>query len=740
MDVWERRLGRVLVRTLGAAASFLVLAQAADLWRIGDREWQPFFPSVGAAVAIAMIAPRERGFTIAAAGAALGSIADSVLRGAGATEALFVASGHACSAGIAFTSGLLVARRTDRGEVRATTLWLAGSVGAAAVGVMVGSLGVAPPNWWDHLVLWTLAEGVGTYLLGPAPLIHRTLLDPSRLGIARFELPLSILLLAAVTVGVFLTATPFAYLVLPALAWLCLRGGPRYGFTAALAVVVLACVMSANGRGPFVEEQSWPFTPLHAFIIAVGVSASAMNVFAESMERRRIQIAAILSAMPDAVVVTDRAERVVTSNSSPELETWAIDDRGPPPELGTKPVDIRTVDVALREDPESGGYIEIRRVRVGDGTTLSVIRDVTELITLTEHRDASAARWRRIVEAAREGIVEVDSELRIIYASERFALIVGRPVEQLIGSDLRSLISGPDLADARQAGVRLRVAEPQVFEVELLPAGGNARWVLASSAPQVDEDGRFRCSTIFATDITAMKEAELERIELADQLADVEAAEQARLARDLHDGPLQDLTAVQLILAHLATKEGPDSELVQKASSAMIDALIALRSGVHALEPVDVMNGSLGEALERHAIRARGASELDVQVDQSGDTPRGPQAQVLYRIGREAITNAARHARAKRIRISIGGSEDEFVLRVSDDGRGFDGDPTTATGHIGLRSIRERAKRAHGLLRIDSATGRGTTIEVRVPVQRHGPIRDGGAPADSGRDNAPADG
>lgn len=709
---WQRVARFVPSYYVASAAAFLVTAQLAQVWIIDPGGYQLFFPAAGAAVGVALASPRRHGLAVAAIGAALGSLVSAGIDGLPIDDASLYAIAYAVETAIAFWLGLLLARRTIRGNAMATIIWLAMCGFAAAAGALVAVVGLDPAAKLEFVVAWLLADGMGIYLVGPAPFVFRSLSTLSSGRFATVEIRVSVLVLALATVVTFASTTSVAYLVLPPLTWVCLRGGIRYGFPSAIAISVYACTLTAAGHGPFAHGDPRWFTPLTGFILAIGVSASAMNLFAERAELRRIQIRAIVRAMPDAVVVVDGDGLVVASNTvgQPDHDTG---DEG----NNVASNEIRAVDLDVETNASTGRIIESRRVEVGDGTRLSVVRDITDLIEMTRLLDASADRWSRIIQAAREGIAEIDADSKITYASERFCQIVGCAAASLIGTEFLVLLAESSRAAVVQASALARAGSSVPIEAEIAISGGDTRWVLISASPQLDDDGNFLCSTIFLTDITNIKTAEFERIEMADQLADVEMSEKARLARDLHDGPLQDLTAVQLILAHLATKDGADFELVNKASDAMLDALIALRSGVHALEPVDVMNGSLAEALQRHAIRAKGASDVAIEVGQVGSPPLGSQAQVLYRIGREAITNATRHAAASSIRISIAESDDRYVLRVADDGRGFAGDPTLQTAHIGLRSIRERAQRANGSLTIVSAAGQGTIIEVTLPAE-----------------------
>src|ERR1700738_2952700 len=91
--------------------------------------------------------------------------------------------------------------------------------------------------------------------------------------------------------------------------------------------------------------------------------------------------------------------------------------------------------------------------------------------------------------------------------------------------------------------------------------------------------------------------------------------------------------------------------------------------------------------------------------------------EALYRVGQEALNNAAKHAGAQAVLITLEASAGELVLRVRDDGRGFHAGKSFP-GHLGLRSMRERAASVGGVIVIRSALGQGTDVTIRVPTSR----------------------
>ncbi|HEX2184833.1 MAG TPA: ATP-binding protein, partial [Chloroflexota bacterium] len=120
-------------------------------------------------------------------------------------------------------------------------------------------------------------------------------------------------------------------------------------------------------------------------------------------------------------------------------------------------------------------------------------------------------------------------------------------------------------------------------------------------------------------------------------------------------------------------------------------------------------------ALEKQAAAARARHGLDVRaaLGREPDVPL-PVKEALFRIAQEALHNTVKHARARSVEVTLGAGSGDLVLCVHDDGRGFD--PRGAfPGHLGLRSMRERAAAVGGAVEIESAPGRGTKVRAHVP-------------------------
>jgi signal transduction histidine kinase len=115
--------------------------------------------------------------------------------------------------------------------------------------------------------------------------------------------------------------------------------------------------------------------------------------------------------------------------------------------------------------------------------------------------------------------------------------------------------------------------------------------------------------------------------------------------------------------------------------------------------------------------------ELDSHVEfkaEVGEVDATPVVELLaYQVGREALRNAVRHARATSIRVSLAGEPDGIRLVVEDDGRGFDPQLVDESCHFGIALMRERVELAGGVMTIESTEGMGTTVAVRLPGGSH---------------------
>jgi signal transduction histidine kinase len=210
-----------------------------------------------------------------------------------------------------------------------------------------------------------------------------------------------------------------------------------------------------------------------------------------------------------------------------------------------------------------------------------------------------------------------------------------------------------------------------------------------------------------------------ERRRAEEALSETRRTERRRIARDLHDIVLQDLSGAlqSLRLTHLQARGSglglnleEELEALGRASSGLRSAIYDLRRETE--QPFVEAVESLVK-LNRQATPER---EIRLVVEEGFPTGFGEKESVeLLRVLREALTNARRHSKASNITVGLRTDNGAILVEVTDDGRGFD--PGSARAGIGLSAMRERVQSLGGSIEVRSRPGEGTTVAIRVPLK-----------------------
>jgi signal transduction histidine kinase/DNA-binding NarL/FixJ family response regulator len=207
--------------------------------------------------------------------------------------------------------------------------------------------------------------------------------------------------------------------------------------------------------------------------------------------------------------------------------------------------------------------------------------------------------------------------------------------------------------------------------------------------------------------------------------AEAASLERERLVREVHDVVAQSLTSVLVNLENVdrsvAEPEVAARE-VALAKDAVFTALDETRRAVHGLVPSPLDGRSLEDALDLELHWAQSAGHLDGRFVVAGERQalRREVTHSLFRIAQQALSNALQHSEAHTVRVGLVYEQENVVLLVQDDGRGFDnrlGDSAVETTR-GLRSMGERARLQGGTLEIDSLEGWGTRVRATLPYER----------------------
>jgi signal transduction histidine kinase len=210
--------------------------------------------------------------------------------------------------------------------------------------------------------------------------------------------------------------------------------------------------------------------------------------------------------------------------------------------------------------------------------------------------------------------------------------------------------------------------------------------------------------------------------ELSTHLQNFAEKERSELARNLHDELGGLLTAAKMDLSWLQSRLGepPNERRLAQLGDALDQAMNVKRRIVEYLRPSLLDHFGLATALSAHlkASCAKAGIQCDSAVDEEVGSVPPDIAIALFRVVQEGMANIIRHADAQRVRLEFGTDAHNYLLKLSDDGRGFNLEDAGFRWSHGLTGMRQRVEALHGRFALRSNLGRGTLIEVQIPRQR----------------------
>lgn len=223
-------------------------------------------------------------------------------------------------------------------------------------------------------------------------------------------------------------------------------------------------------------------------------------------------------------------------------------------------------------------------------------------------------------------------------------------------------------------------------------------------------------SAVVALGLSRTREAvhlrgrEAQRNTLIHQLLFAQEEERRRVGRELHDEVGSQLTAA--LLALQITEKRP--EYLGEARKAVVQALEEVRRLSRELRPAVLDDLGLARALERYLQEYQERTGLKVEAEIECPQLRESQQIAIFRVIQEALTNTARHARARRVYVGLSAWDKKVRGLITDDGQGFD--PTHTPTSVGLVGMRERVELMGGSLSVESSPGQGTRIRFVLPL------------------------
>ena len=269
-----------------------------------------------------------------------------------------------------------------------------------------------------------------------------------------------------------------------------------------------------------------------------------------------------------------------------------------------------------------------------------------------------------------------------------------------------------------------------------------------SFGPIRDPNGAITGAVITARDITDTKRTEAALLlseklafqrqqlqALAKRLQQAREEERKMVARDLHDQIGQILTAIKMNMAwavrHLPNSADEVHQRLTGSIEMINDGVRSVRRICSGLRPGILDDLGLAAAIEWQAneFASRTGIACQVSVPPAELHPDGDRATAIFRIFQECLTNVARHSEAKTVRASLHRQEEDLVLIVEDDGKGFR--ESEVAGSLGVLGMKERAQACDGSVQVSSSPGKGTTVTVRMPLHDAGAAGEDHAHTDS---------
>jgi PAS domain S-box-containing protein len=503
------------------------------------------------------------------------------------------------------------------------------------------------------------------------------------------------------------------------------------------------------------------------FLQGIMLDVTDVRLAQEAVRRSEALLRATIESTADGILVVSPDGRTLFANGR-FAEIWSI----PPDMLERRDDDemlgfvldqladpqafLQKVRALYATDEESFDTIPFKDGRIierfsrpllQDGRNVGRVwsfRDVTDRFRAERQLLEAEARYRTLVEQipAVLYVDQPDESLQTIYVSPQVGSILGVPAEEWIADphswdrhvhpDDRSRV-----LEQYHAFLRTGVMPGPASGIEyrwLRPDGGEL-WLYDTAAFVHDERGAplFLQGVMF--DITERKRAEEELRESMDLLATSHAErrsllarlvaaqeeERQRIAADIHDDPIQKMTAVGLRLEAFKRRGAVEEHhrLLEELEKSVELAIGRLRHLMFELRPPALDRDGLAAALRQELDELAREENLDVRLDDRLTSEPPPTTRTIaFRIAQEALVNARKHAAARRIDVLLESRDEGLFVRVRDDGAGFTpAEGGSQPGHLGLTAMREQTEMAGGWFRVASSRASGTTVEFSLPLR-----------------------
>jgi PAS domain S-box-containing protein len=394
-----------------------------------------------------------------------------------------------------------------------------------------------------------------------------------------------------------------------------------------------------------------------------------------------------------------------------------------------RPLNFLLLDLKRNEDALRSAHTDLEK-RVQERTqqlaeaNAGLRAEIAERERTQRALQKSETRFWTIFDHSPVGIEVIGLDGRILASNWTLQRLLGYSDEELRGMHFRQITKSADILLSEALFSRLASGGEAYYQVEKRYQTKDEKtlWAHLSMALVKDELNQPAFAIGMIENIGERRRMETELNEVKRRLSVSQEQERLRLARELHDGPVQELLAASYHLYQL--KEDVNVEGIPVLAGAMelvTQVGQTLRTICKELRPHTLTSFGLEKAIRSHADTLHQEHpEIEIVLDLMPDGQTLPEqaSLALFRIYQQAVNNVVRHARASRITVRFM-VKDEIFLQIQDNGRGFEVPNSwihlVREGHLGLAGISERAEEIGGKLSVFSNPGEGTCIQVKVP-------------------------
>ena len=349
--------------------------------------------------------------------------------------------------------------------------------------------------------------------------------------------------------------------------------------------------------------------------------------------------------------------------------------------------------------------------------------DITQRKLAEESLQESEVRFRTMANTAPVMIWMSNTDRLCTFFNKSWLDFTGRTLEQELGNGWTVGVHSEDFDHCLKTYVGSFDARREFsMDYRLRRSDGEYRWVMDNGVPRFASNGTFLGYIGSAIDITERRLAEEAAHYLSGRLIHAQEAERTRLARELHDDLSQSLALLSVELEMFGqsprAEPGRISDRMQEFSAQVKRLSSEVHRLSHELHPAKLEQLGLVAAMRGFCKEFSSAHQMAIEFADNSAPRAVPKdtALCLYRIVQEALHNVVKHSGGTEARVELVMEGSELCLAIIDDGVGFDPEEIRANGSLGLVSIGERARFVRGRLSIESHAGKGTRVEVRVPI------------------------